>query len=150
MNSSLSLNSTLPASYLDNPPADHDLGPMLVKTTWSLLGVSAVVVSTRLFVKIRTLRKLFMDDYLMILALVPTVRTHTVLSPLMFTGTWPYSCSMHHRILQDRTGTTFDLHSSRGPASYPEMGLRVTSLGLLITDGRTAVDLHLLALGIWV
>lgn len=70
MNSTTTLNSTLPVGYFDHPPADENLGPMLIKTTWSLLGISSIVVSARLFVKIRTLRKLFVDDYLMILALV--------------------------------------------------------------------------------
>jgi len=49
---------------------DVNLGPRLVKTVWCLLALSTVVLCARFFVKIKTVRKLYIDDYLMMIALV--------------------------------------------------------------------------------
>jgi len=101
----------LPVGYFDHLPPDHDLGPMLIKVTWTLLGTSAIVVSARLFVKMRTLRKLFLDDYLMILALVVVLQSYTIFGRLTVADPGSRSRRMHHRILQDWTWATSHLYT---------------------------------------
>lgn len=58
---------TLP-SYPDN-----DLAPSLLGPLWALLGVSMTVVAGRIFVKLRTTRRIYYDDGLMLLALVSSM-----------------------------------------------------------------------------
>lgn len=49
---------------------DIDLSAPVVRVVWVLLGISTVVVTTRLTIKFRTTRRLYLDDGLMALALV--------------------------------------------------------------------------------
>ncbi|KAH0362505.1 hypothetical protein KCU65_g7975, partial [Aureobasidium melanogenum] len=48
---------------------DVDLSAPVVRVVWVLLGMSTVVVTTRLAIKFRTTRRLYLDDGLMALAL---------------------------------------------------------------------------------
>jgi hypothetical protein len=50
--------------------ADIDLSAPVVKIVWILLAVSTLVVTTRLIIKFRSTRRLYLDDGLMALALV--------------------------------------------------------------------------------
>ncbi|KAG9772668.1 hypothetical protein KCU95_g14982, partial [Aureobasidium melanogenum] len=49
---------------------DIDLSAPVVRVVWVLLGISTVVVTTRLTIKFRTTRRLYLDDGLMALALL--------------------------------------------------------------------------------
>lgn len=73
----LKLNHTQQAALLErlfslarDDTADIDLSPPVVRVVWVLLGISTVVVTTRLTIKYRTTRRLYLDDGLMALALV--------------------------------------------------------------------------------
>jgi hypothetical protein len=50
--------------------ADIDLAAPVVKIVWILLAVSTLVVTTRLVIKFRSTRRLYLDDGLMTIALV--------------------------------------------------------------------------------
>lgn len=50
--------------------ADIDLSAPVVRVVWVLLGMSTIVVTTRLTIKFRTTRRLYLDDGLMAFALV--------------------------------------------------------------------------------
>lgn len=50
--------------------ADIDLSAPVVRVVWVLLGISTIVVTTRLTIKFRTTRRLYLDDGLMAFALV--------------------------------------------------------------------------------
>ena len=71
------LNATQQANLLESIFAgerkatpDVDLAPPVVRTIWILLAMSTLVVTTRLAVKYRTTRRLYLDDGFMAIALV--------------------------------------------------------------------------------
>ncbi|THZ01875.1 hypothetical protein D6C92_00952 [Aureobasidium pullulans] len=71
------LNATQQANLLESIFAgerkatpDVDLAPPVVRTIWILLAMSTLVVTTRLAVKYRTTRRLYLDDGLMAIALI--------------------------------------------------------------------------------
>jgi hypothetical protein len=73
----LNLNETQQIALLDrlfsiarDETVDIDLSAPVVKIVWILLGVSTLVVTTRLVIKFRTTRRLYLDDGLMAFALV--------------------------------------------------------------------------------
>lgn len=49
---------------------DANLGPVALRTVWSLLAISTLVVLARLVVKCKITRRVYWDDFLMVLALV--------------------------------------------------------------------------------
>lgn len=49
---------------------DVSLGPTMIRTIWVLLSISTIVFFARLYVKLRTVRRLFYDDLSMVVALV--------------------------------------------------------------------------------
>ncbi|KAL9067258.1 MAG: hypothetical protein Q9157_006879 [Trypethelium eluteriae] len=49
---------------------DDNLGPLSLRIIWILLSISTVIVGARLVVKCKTTRRIYWDDFLMILALV--------------------------------------------------------------------------------
>lgn len=53
--------AALIASLSDAP--DVSQGPLLVRVVWTLLALSILVVSLRLYGKITTARKLYIDDW---------------------------------------------------------------------------------------
>ncbi|KAG9924616.1 hypothetical protein KCV05_g7977, partial [Aureobasidium melanogenum] len=72
----LKLNETQQEALLDRlfsvareDTPDIDLSAPVVRVVWVLLGISTVVVTTRLAIKFRTTRRLYLDDGLMALAL---------------------------------------------------------------------------------
>lgn len=69
MSSSGSPVYSLPPDYQLPDPTDNK-GPLLRRTVWVLISLSTVVVSFRVFSKLRKTRRLYWDDALMILALV--------------------------------------------------------------------------------
>jgi hypothetical protein len=73
----LNLNDTQQAALLDrifaiarDETADLDLSAPVCKIVWILLAMSTIVVTTRLVIKFRTTRRLYLDDGLMAFALV--------------------------------------------------------------------------------
>ncbi|KAI5204980.1 hypothetical protein E4T38_04535 [Aureobasidium subglaciale] len=75
----LQLNATQQSALLDRlfsiaraSNEDIDLSPPVVRIVWVLLAMSTIVVTTRLAVKYRTTRRLYLDDGLMAVALVQT------------------------------------------------------------------------------
>ncbi|KEQ95350.1 hypothetical protein AUEXF2481DRAFT_29434 [Aureobasidium subglaciale EXF-2481] len=73
----LQLNATQQSALLDRlfsiaraSNEDIDLSPPVVRIVWVLLAMSTIVVTTRLAVKYRTTRRLYLDDGLMAVALV--------------------------------------------------------------------------------
>ena len=77
----LNLNETQQTALLDRlfsvvraETVDVDLSGPVVKIVWVLLGMSTLVVSTRLAIKFRTTRRLYLDDGLMAFALVSQVK----------------------------------------------------------------------------
>ena len=62
----------LPAGY--RMPSNDDLGPLALRTIWTLLSISTVVILARLVVKYKTTRRIYWDDFLMVLALVSGLR----------------------------------------------------------------------------
>lgn len=52
---------------------DDNLGPLTLRTLWTLLGISTVFIFARLVVKCRTTRRIYWDDFLMVLALVSSI-----------------------------------------------------------------------------
>ncbi|KAH0122956.1 hypothetical protein KCU66_g8495, partial [Aureobasidium melanogenum] len=73
----LKLNETQQEALLDRlfsvareDTPDIDLSAPVVRVVWVLLGISTVVVTTRLAIKFRTTRRLYLDDGLMALALL--------------------------------------------------------------------------------
>jgi nicotinamide riboside transporter PnuC len=62
---------------------DDNRAPPVQRTVWILLAISTIVIFTRLVVKLRTTRRLYLDDALMILALVSC---YTINSPLLSTS----------------------------------------------------------------
>lgn len=71
------LNTTQQSALLDrlfslarDETADVDLSAPVIKIVWILLAVSTLVVTTRLVIKFRSTRRLYLDDGLMTLALV--------------------------------------------------------------------------------
>jgi len=73
----LKLNETQQAALLDRlfsvareDTPDIDLSAPVVRVVWVLLGISTIVVTTRLAIKFRTTRRLYLDDGLTALALV--------------------------------------------------------------------------------
>lgn len=73
----LKLNETQQEALLDRlfyvareSTADIDLSAPVVRVVWILLAMSTIVVTTRLAIKFRTTRRLYIDDWLMALALV--------------------------------------------------------------------------------
>ncbi|KAF2149765.1 hypothetical protein K461DRAFT_323301 [Myriangium duriaei CBS 260.36] len=60
-------------SEMPKPPkgsANDNLGPQMMCTIWILLAISTLVVFARVFVKLRTTRRLWWDDHLLILAMI--------------------------------------------------------------------------------
>lgn len=49
---------------------DENLGPLVQRLVWALLAVSSVVMAMRFYVKLRETRRVYVDDWLMLLALV--------------------------------------------------------------------------------
>jgi hypothetical protein len=77
----LQLNSTQQAALLDrlfsvarDQTPDVDLSAPVIKIVWILLAMSTIVVTTRLVIKFRTTRRLYLDDGLMALALVSRMK----------------------------------------------------------------------------
>lgn len=54
----------------DEQYPDDNRGPLLLRVVWILLGLSSIAVAARTYVKIRTTRRVYWDDGLMILAWV--------------------------------------------------------------------------------
>jgi len=73
----LKLNDAQQVALLDSifassrdETADVDLSGPVNRIVWVLLGISTIVVSTRLVIKLRTTRRLYLDDGLMAVGLV--------------------------------------------------------------------------------
>lgn len=56
------------ASLKDSPNVNQ--GPALIGTIWTLLALSILVVCLRLYAKLKTARRIYVDDWLMVTALV--------------------------------------------------------------------------------
>ena len=54
----------------DLPDPNENKGPELLHTIWVLCSISTVVVALRVYTKLRKTRRLYWDDWLMMLALV--------------------------------------------------------------------------------
>lgn len=59
------------ASLKDSPNVNQ--GPALIGTIWTLLALSILVVGLRLYAKLTTARRIYVDDWLMVTALVRTI-----------------------------------------------------------------------------
>ncbi|CAD0019413.1 unnamed protein product, partial [Aureobasidium pullulans] len=97
------LNATQQANLLESIFAgerkatpDVDLAPPVVRTIWILLAMSTLVVTTRLAVKYRTTRRLYLDDGLMAIAL-PDHR-YNALKYGFISLVWSYLCPMFGRL----------------------------------------------------
>ena len=56
---------------MDNlPPLTDDRGPMFLKANWIGVGFGVLFVSARILTRIKILRHLSLDDYLMVISLV--------------------------------------------------------------------------------
>ncbi|KAI4737829.1 hypothetical protein E4T50_11708 [Aureobasidium sp. EXF-12298] len=86
----LKLNETQQTALLDrifsiarDETADIDLSGPVVRIVWVLLGMSTLVVTTRLAIKFRTTRRLYLDDGLMAFALL-LAWTHAIFLQVSF------------------------------------------------------------------
>ena len=72
LNSSADANDLISQyfAYEASISTDVDLAPPVLRAVWVLLSISTIVVTTRFYVKWRTTRRLYLDDYLVALALV--------------------------------------------------------------------------------
>ena len=51
------------------PPAD-DRGPLQLEASWIGVGIAVLVVTARIYTRVKIVRRLSLDDYLMVAALV--------------------------------------------------------------------------------
>lgn len=56
---------------------DVSQGPVLERVIWTLLAFSIIIVALRFYAKIKKARRLFVDDYLMLAALVCCQSAHS-------------------------------------------------------------------------
>lgn len=68
MDRSIPMARQLPADLVTSENITH--GPALLKTIWSLVAISTIVLAARLWVKWTHARRIFLDDWIMVLALV--------------------------------------------------------------------------------
>lgn len=59
------------ASLKDSSNANQ--GPILMRIIWTLLALSILVVGLRLYAKLTTARRIYVDDWLMVTALVRSI-----------------------------------------------------------------------------
>jgi hypothetical protein len=111
----LKLNETQQTALLDrifsiarDETADIDLSGPVVRIVWVLLGMSTLVVTTRLAIKFRTTRRLYLDDGLMAFALV---------SPMVCSD----SDSCNNQISSYSLGLTLSFCKSRSPMALAVM-----------------------------
>lgn len=52
------------------PYPDNSRGPLLLRTIWTLIGISSVVLIARIWTKLVKARRLYADDICMVFALV--------------------------------------------------------------------------------
>lgn len=60
------------------PPPSENRGPLMLQVTWIAVGIASIFLAARIFTRIKTLGKLKLDDYLILLALVDHLQTRHV------------------------------------------------------------------------
>lgn len=63
--------------------SDEDHGPRMLITTWSLVGLSGAFLTVRVICKLKTKRRLWWDDYVLILSWVCSTAFRTDIDKLM-------------------------------------------------------------------
>ena len=80
------------------PPLTEDRGPMFLKASWVGVGFGILFVCARIVTRIKILRHLSLDDYLMAISLVcGAFRGDLTASLTIFAGFWDYLFSSQHR-----------------------------------------------------
>lgn len=59
-----------PGAMGNLPPLTEDRGPTFLKVNWIGVGFGVLFVGARIITRIRVMRKLSLDDYLMLVSLV--------------------------------------------------------------------------------
>ena len=115
---------------------DDNLGPLVLRTLWTLLAISTVIVSARIVVKCKTTRRIYWDDLLMVLALVRRIPQwlleSSMLTPRL--GLWLCTCCHHICGCQHRVRSSYDLPQSERARRHAPSGLLFFSLGVSLSS----------------